>query len=83
MAAAYGPAVLDLPFATYVQLWLNLPRVRLRRAAEVALGLKMAWGGASRQLAEALTETEAEAEELYTEMRLAEKEARAARKAGF
>jgi len=83
MTAAYGPGVLDLPFETYAALWLNLPRVRLRRAAEIALGLKLAWGGASRELADALTDTGEEAEELYTQMKFAAREERAARRAGF
>jgi hypothetical protein len=83
MIAAYGPGVLDLPALLYVQLYLNLGRQRLRRAAEVALGLELAQGsGPTRALADALCETREEARDLYLEMCLARRDAAARRKGG-
>jgi hypothetical protein len=84
LAAAYGAAVLDRPYPEQVALWLNLPRVQLRRAAALALGFQAATGGhgPGRDWAEALAPTDAEAEELYLRMRVLAAEAKARRRAG-
>lgn len=69
--------MLDRPYGEQVALWLNLPRVQLRRAAAVALGVGFGTHGVSREWADALAPTDAEADELFLEMRAAAKEARA------
>lgn len=73
-----------LDYLEVVQLWLNLPRVRLRRATEVALGLHAALSTADlpREWADALAVCQEEAEEIDYQMRSARQDARAKAKRG-
>jgi hypothetical protein len=86
MIAAYGAGVLGLDYPTYVALFLNLPRVRLRQGAAVALGLGLVHGGGrpGREWAEALSESgsEAEVRELFRRMRETARDARRGGKGG-
>jgi hypothetical protein len=84
LAAAYGAGVLDRPYDEQVALWLNLPRVQLRRAAAHLLGVRAAKGAElGPEWAEALTATDEEAAELHFQQQRAAREAEVLRRAGF
>lgn len=80
MLSAYGPGLLGRPpsYLEWVRLYLNLPRVSLRRAYATLLGVSAALTSANlgREWAEAQAETDAEAEELDFQFRKARLDAR-------
>ena len=85
MLAAYGSGVLDLPFETYYKLLLNLPRVRLQRAIEFALGrhASMSRDPLGREWADALASCDEEVDEIDYQMRESRKEAKLRDKRGW
>lgn len=70
MAAAYGVAVLSVPYHLYTRLWLNLHRVQARRAMAVAEGVSVAHsdGSVPKLKLDAVMPTPAEGSELEYEV---------------
>ena len=85
MIATYGAGVSSLPFETYFKLWLNLPRQRLRRAVEHALGAQAVSSNddLGREWAEALASSPEEVDEIAYKMRESRRDARMAAKRGW